>query len=141
MALGSQHFKAHDFTLQYEIDPNIVNNLREMGIEYRIGGLDGNNKFNFNPVSGNWAFYHENVDSVIDRGRDKENIEVPAKNLLIVKGNKFAVYRKDKPLAFVQYDEVWYDTNQIIISSCGEQFYATIDNVKFWNLDEKKEKF
>jgi tetratricopeptide (TPR) repeat protein len=134
MVLGSQQFKAHDFALQYEIDPNIINNLREMGIEYRIGGPDENNKFNFNPVSGDWAF-NGNVNSVIARGRDKENLEVPAKILLLVKGDKFAVYRNDKPLAFVQYDEVWYDTNQIFISSYGEQFHATIDNVKFWNLE------
>lgn len=135
MTLGSQQFKAHDFALQYEIDPYIINNLREMGIEYRIVGLDDNNKFNFNPVYGDWAFWG-NANSAIARGRDKDNLEVPAKILLLVKGDKFAVYRNDKPLAFVQYDEVWYDTNQIIISSYGEQFHATIDNVKFWNLDE-----
>jgi tetratricopeptide (TPR) repeat protein len=135
MTLGSQQFKAHDFALQYEIDPNIANNLREMGIEYRIGGTDENNKFIFNPVSGNWIFYRGNVNSVIARGRDKENLELPVKILLLVKGDKFAVYRNDEPLAFVQYDEVWYDTNQIIISSYGEQFNAAIDNVKFWNLE------
>ena len=108
-----------------------------MGIDI----FDGYIVFHFNPITGNWAIKRKE-DNIwgavnIDTGRIEYEIETRVEILLLVKGDRIAVYLNDEPLTFVQV--LWNvenDINQIIISSYGEQFHAFIDNVKFWNLDE-----
>ena len=138
MALGSQQFNAYDFALQYEAELYNTKNLGEMGIHI----FDGLYVFNFNPISGNWTI--KKADDWpgplnIDTGRIEDEIGTRVEILLLVKGDKIAVYLNDEPLTFVQVlFDVENDINQIIISSYGEQLHATIDNVKFWKLDESK---
>ncbi len=138
MALGSQQFNAHDFALQYETELYNTKNFAEMGIDI----FDGLYIFHFNPISGNWTIKttdYMNESSInIGTGRTEDEIGTRVEILLLIKAGEISVYLNGDPLSFVQplyvYDDVENDINQIFISSYGEQFHATIDNVKFWNL-------
>jgi hypothetical protein len=134
LSLGSQQFNAFDFALQYETELFNTKNLGVMGID--IG--DGNMVFHVNPNSGNWGIKftgHGLGVPDIDTGRIEDDIGTLVEILLLVKADRIAVYLNSEPLTFVQVpDYAENDINQIIISSYGEQFHATIDNVKFWNL-------
>jgi len=82
-----------------------------------------------------WIFY-KGLHGPLDEGVIEESVERPVKILMIAKGNLMAVYINDELISFIQDDSYSGDINEISIDLYDSTARATIDNIRFWNLDE-----
>jgi len=61
---------------------------------------------------------------------------LPLRLLFLAKDNIYAVYMNDELVSFIKGYSFSYGNNEIFVKLYETGAHATIDNIKFWNLDE-----
>jgi hypothetical protein len=128
-SLGRYQFYGYDFVLQFEVEPSIAKDAGKIGINFHDGY-----SFTYDPYDKDWIF--SKGYSSLKEGIIEADIDLPLRILFLTKGTIYAVYMNDELVSFFKGYSFSYENNEIFVKLYEIGAHATIDNIKFWNLDE-----